>query len=399
MSYTIQQIEEHLVGMGHSSTLAKIRNPYALYERVANTVMSKIDPITTMRLQALTQIVHDDIYDYSLPDDYKKAIDLIPQDERTVSDIVQRQYAGNFDLKKAFHNKEISVEGKDGTKYLRVNWRTTPPKVVHNMNSVTSNGTWSVVAGATNLVADSIYKYSGSASLRFDVASTGDGIQNTSFSAIDLSTWDEVADFFARVYIPDATKVTSITGIFGNDVTTAFWTGVAQTAQADGTAFRNGWNLIKIPWSTATETGTVAPATIDSFKLTFTVSGALADIRVDNITVSVGRPFDLKYYSGYLFQNSSGTWIKQPTSPSDVLLLDEMGLNIFANEALVEMAQQMEGEDSTFDITIARSRLNGDSTSPDPVLRIGYYAKYRSEYPSQSKKAVTRWFTPPRFNR
>lgn len=396
--YTIQQIEEHLTAMGHGSTLAKIRNKYALYERVANTVMSKIDPITTMRIQPLTEIVHDDVYDYSLPDDHKKPIDLIPQDERTINDIASRQYAGNFDLKKAIANQTISIEGKDGTKYLRVNWKTTPPKVVHQLNSLTANGTVATVGTASNLTLDEIYKYSGSGSARFDVASTGDGIKITDFTDLDLEDWDEIADFWARVYLPSTSNLTSITGNWGDDLTTDYWTSTAQTAQADGTAFKTGWNLIKLPWSSAIETGTVDPSEIDEFSLTFTVTGAISDIRVDNITVSVGRPYDWKYYSSYLFQDSSGTWIKQPTTSSDVLLLDEMGLNIFLNEALIEMAQQMEGEDSGFDISIAERRLNGNPQSSDLILRVGYYAAYRGEYPSQSKKAKTSYYSLPRFN-
>jgi len=397
MSYTIQSLEEHLTAMGHGSTLAKIRNKYALYERTANTVMSKIDPITTMRIQPLTEIVHDDIYDYSLPDDHKKPIDLIPQDERTINDIASRQYAGNFDLKKAIANQQISIEGKDGTKILRVNWKTKSPKVVHQLNSLTADGTVAVVGTASNLTLDTIYKYSGSGSARFDVATTGDGIKITDFTDLDLETWDEIADFWVRVYLPSTSGLTSITGNWGDDLTTNYWTSTAQTAQADGTAFKTGWNLIKLPWSSATETGTVIPTAIDEFSLTFTVTGAKSDIRVDNITVSVGRPFDWKYYSSYLFQTSAGVWIKQPTASSDVLLLDEMGLNIFLNEALIEMAQQMEGEDSAFDISIAQTRLNGDGSSPDPILRMGLYANYRSEYPSQSKKAKTSYYSPPRF--
>ena len=397
MSYSIGEIENHLTGMAHGATLNKVRNKYQLFERAANAVLSKIDPVTTIRLQGLSQTVHDDVFNYALPTDYKKPIDLIPQDKRNLSDYARREFLTNFDLKKAIQNKTIAIDGLNGTKVLRANWRTTPPKTIHNMNSLTDNGTWAAVAGATNLVADEIYKYTGSASIRFDVAATGDGIDNTTLDAIDLSDWDEIADFFVWVYMP--TVVTSATFIFGNDLTTDYWTTVAQTTQADGTAFREGWNLLRFPWSTATETGTVAPANIDSAKITFAVASAISAIRVDNITVSVGRPFDIKYYSGYLFQTSGGTWIKQPTTDTDVLQLDEMGLNIFLNEALMEIAQQTEGEDSTFDITIARERLNGDGTSSDPVMRYGLYATYRAEYPSQSKKAVGSYFSPPRFKR
>ena len=206
-----------------------------------------------------------------------------------------------------------------------------------------------------------------------------------------------MADVIIPIYFGSVANLTSITAIWGNDLTTNYWTGVAQTTQADGTAFRAGWNLIKIPWSTATETGTVAPATIDSFKLTIAAIGAISNIRVDNIIFSLGTAFDIKYYSRYLFKNSAGTYLARPTDNSDTVIGDGDVNNIFLYELLKVCAHQIEGEDSGFDINFANSQLNGDPTSPDSIQRMGLYAKVRSENPSQSKKAITSWSSGPRW--
>jgi len=267
------------------------------------------------------------------------------------------------------------------------------------MNSLTSNGTWSAVGSATGLKANTQIKYSGSASIEFDVVASGDGIQNTTASAIDLTTEDELADVIIPIYFGAVSALTSVTAIFGNDLTTAYWTGVAQTAQADGTAFRTGWNLIKVPWSTATETGTVAPATIDSFKLTIQSTGAISNVRVDNIIFSLGTAFDVKYYSKFLFKNTAGTFLTRPASDDDTVIGDGDLNNIFLFELLKECGFQIEGEDSQFDISYANRRLNGDGDSPDPNQRIGLYAKYRQEYPSMSKRAVTSYSSGPTFRR
>lgn len=397
---TILEVKNHLIGMGHGGTLNKIRNFYELCRRAANNVTSKIDPVDTERIAALSSTVHDTLNDYALPSDYKKAIDLYPDSERTHRDTAKRGYPERFDLRKALDNKTISIEGNNGGKYLRINWRSKSPKTLNSCDSLTANGLWSVVATATGLVLDTIYKYSGAGSIRFDVAATGDGIQNTTMTKVDLTDEDEIADVLVAVYLPTTTGLTSVSAIWGNDLTAKFWTGVAQTTQADGTAFKTGWNVLKFAWSAATETGTVDPATIDSFKITFTRTVAIADIRVDNILFSIGRPFDLKYYSKYLFKSAAGTWLPQPTDDGDTLVLgDPVAENIFLYECLMEMAQQMEGEDSTFDISYAQKRLNGDSGSPDPVEQRGLYAKYRSEYPSASKKATTGYNTRPKFRR
>jgi len=389
---TITQAKEHLTGMLHGGSLNKVRNIEAVFERAANTMLLKLDPVDTIRTQPLSNTVHDDIYNYSLPSDYKKIIDLIPQDNRNNSDNALRNYANYFDVQKAIKQKKISIEGSEGSKIIRINWRSRQGKVLSTLNSLTDNGTWSAVGTASNLAQDTIFKKSGNGSIKFDVAASGDGIQNTTLSAVDLTNEDEVADVFAWFYVKNSTdlaNINSVSIIWGNDLTANYWTGVAQTTQADGSAFQVGWNLIKVPWSTATEVGTVDPATIDSAKVTFDVDSAITQIRVDNILFSIGRNFDFKYYGKYIFQNSAGTLISRPTSDDDNVLLDNDAIQIWLLETLIACAQQVEGVDSGFDINWAERELYGVGDKP------GLYNKYRLENPGMSKKAISYWGSAP----
>ena len=386
MSITITQAKENLSAMLHGGTLNRVRNIEAMFERTANTMLQKIDPIDTMRTAPLTNTVHDDIYNYSLPSDYKGLIDLYPQSGRNTQDSSARRYVEKFDLRKEITRKTVSIEGSEGSKIIRINWRSRQGKVLHKMDSVTDNGTWGAVGTATNIEADTITKFSGEGSIRFDSAASGDGIQNTTMTAVSMSDEDEVADIFIPFYIKDSTdlgNITSATFLWGNDLTTNYWTGAAQTTQADGTDFKVGWNQIKVPWSTATETGTVDATTIDSARLTFATSAAISDIRVDNIIFSIGRAFDIKYYSKFIIKNSSGTWITRTTSDDDTVVLDNDAVQIWHLENLIAAAQQVEGADSSFDIGWARSELET------------LYRRYRAEYPSQSKKAITTYSSAP----
>lgn len=363
--------------MLHGGTLNKVRNIEMMFERANNNLLSKIDPVDTIRTAPLTATIHDDIYNYALPSDFKGLIDLYPQDNRNSRDTGLRVSAEPFDLKKLLANKTVSIEGSEGSKIIRINWRNRKGKVLHTMDAVADNGTWIAVAGATGIVADSITKYSGSGAIRFDLAASGDGLQNTTMTALDLTDEDEVADVFIPFFIKNSTdlgRLTSVTPRWGNDLTANYWTGVAQTAQADGSAFKVGWNVIKVPWSTATETGTVAPATIDSFRVIFTTSGAISDIRVDNIIFSIGRNFDIKYYSKYLTKNSSGTWITRNTSDDDTVVLDNDAIQLLHLEDLKAAAQQLEGTDSAFDLNFSEKDLDEQ------------YQIYRTKYPSQTKK-------------
>ena len=379
--------------MGHGSSLAKIRNKYALYERAGNNMRSKTDIVTTIRTAELAQVVHDDQFQYAVPSDYSKIIDLYPARERTNSDFARRTSGVTASLLRQVRDKQIAVESRDGARILVIDWAGNTPKTISKMQSTTG---WVEVGTAANIELDTQYAMSGGKSVKFDIAASGDGIANTALDIFDLSDSEEENDFLMWVYFGDVTNITSITARWGNDLTANYYQSTSQTTQADGTAFQVGWNLIKFPWASATETGNVNTATMDSFRLVFTTTGAISDVRVDNIVASVGNPFEIKYYSNCLFKNTAGTWIKQPTVDTDSIMLDEIGFNIFVYECLMAMAQQMEGEDSGFDIQFAITALNGNPSSGDPALRVGLYARYRTEYPSMAKRTVQKYYNTRR---
>jgi hypothetical protein len=382
--FNVLQLDEHLIGLSHGGTLNKVRNKYAMYERAAATFLQKCKPLETIRLGTLSSVIHDNVYNYPLPSDYNSLLDLFPQDDRSNWDKAFRNPAGQFDREKAIRENTLSIEGDNGTKIIRINWRSRQGTTLHTMDSATANGTWSAVGTASGVQANTIFKITGSASIEFDLAASGDGIENSTMTAVNLTEEDEVADVFAWVYLPSTTGVTSISARWGNDLTANYWSSTAQTTQADGTAFKAGWNLIKFPWSTATEAGTVNPASIDSFRITFAAT-AQNNIRVDNIIFSIGRNFDIKYYSKYLFKNSAGAYISQPTTDSDTVLIDNDSLPIFLMELLKAMAHQVEGEDSAFDLEYAQAELNA------------LYPAFKAEHPDQRVKQVGRYSAGPRW--
>lgn len=394
MSYTIGAVKEHMIGLGHSGTLNRVRNFEAMCERVANTMLSKVKPLELMYIAELAQPIHDQIYDYALQTYFSSLIDVYPVDNRDSLDQGDREYAETFDRRKAIDRNKISIESKNGVKFARIDWPVNAPTVVNAMDSLTANGTWSVVASAANLKIDTLRKMSGTASIEFDVVASGDGIKNTTMTQLNLSAIDGEGDFFLWMYFPTITKLTSISAKWGNDLTLKYWTSVAQTTQADGSAFVAGWNLVRFPWSSATETGVVDDTTIDSFQITVASTGAIAQIRVDNIVVSLGRYFDIKAYSKFLFQDTSGNWEARPTvnSDSDVVMLDADAYQIFLMELLIAMAQQVEGTESAFDVQFAEKALYGDPQSPSTKGRIGLYRLYTNEQPDQRKKVSAKFY-------
>lgn len=396
MSMTVGAFKTNVTGMLHGGTLNKVRNFESAMQRAANTLLMQIDPIDTMRTLPLANTVHDNEFTYPLPSDFKKLIDLYPQVRRQLFDTANRNLAERFDLRKMLVNKTLSIEGSDGTKIIRINWKTRQPQVLNQMNGIDENGLWTPVGSASNVKTDPIDFVSGNGSVKFNLNASGDGIQNTTMQPVDMTVASEVGDFFAWLKIKnsvDLAKVTSASLFWGNDLTTNFWEGIAQSEQADGTAFQVGWNQIMVPWSTATEIGAVDPSAISAAKITLATTGApITQINVDNITCAIGRNFELKEYSKFVIKDSvTGAWKPMAEHDDDIIVLDDDCIQIYILETIIACAQQMEGTDSGFDINWAKGELNGNAKNRIP----GLYSRYRAQYPSQSKQAINYYGSSP----
>ena len=399
MALTILQLKEHLIGSIHGASLNKVKNLTQLINRSGWNLLAQIDPAETKRTQQLTNAIHDDVYDYAAPTDLKgrKIIDIRPQVNRTTSDNFSQGFSEAFDIYKALsEGKEIfHVRHNSGTKSLRIaKGGLTSAITINEVDGVTDNGTWAGSGGASNLTQDTIDYVSGSASLNFDAdTSTTPYVENSTMSEVDLTDHDEKSKLFIWRYFPDASAITDALLRWGND-TSNYWSKTVTTAH-DGAAFQNGWNLLSFDWSTATETGTVAPATIKYARVGMTKNAtADTDFRIDNIISSLGSIFEIEYYSKYLFKTSGGTWIESHTDDTDIINLDTESYNLLIAECMLAISQQIQGEDSNFDMNYYRTMLYGDPAAPSTERRMGAYKQYMASNPSESVKLQSTYYNP-----
>jgi hypothetical protein len=383
MSKTISTFKSELQRKLRGTSLARVADFNSTVGEAAGNLLAEIDPIETVRIAQLSGAVHDDVYDYTAPSDLKgsKIVDIRPQVNRNLSDNPSQRGMQDFDLRKTIADDVFSIYWDDGTKWIRyskdVNSRQ---KVIDGMASLTANGSWSAGDDATSLVKDTVRSISGGASLKFNLsgATTAGYIENSTLTAVDLTSHDEQSSLFLWVYIPDSSIITNYILRWGND-SSNYWSQTV-TQQAFG-SFQNGWNFLKFDWNGATETGTVAPATIDYVRITVTYDGtADTDLRVDQLFSSIGEETETVYYSKYLFRNTSGTWLEAPTADTDVINLDTDSYNILLYEAARIVTQEVGGEDSRSDYQYHTAMLYGDGNMP------GLYKLYKRSNLSQSEK-------------
>lgn len=358
MAYTISNLKNELTGVLHGTSLSKVQGLDVLIDRAARRLVNDIDPIETVRIVQISNGIFDKVYDYPAPSDLKgdRIIDIRPQARRELRDKFFQVYNEDFDRNKTIsierhHRDEFSIQFNNGVKSLRIVKDLISPILIHNLDTIDENGTWSVGDDATNLREDNINFVQGSGSLRFDTSGAGTTafLENSDFQPIDLSRDENQGSLFLFVFLPDPSLVTSWNLRWGND-TLNFW-DVTVTTAFDSTVFQTGWNQLKFDWNGATVTGTPDSTAVDYSRITLTYDGtADTDYRVDNLTSNLPEIFELEYYSKFLFQDATTlAFQERVTDDTNIVNLDTDAYNLLFNLVAYFVAQQVQAENASFD--------------------------------------------------
>jgi hypothetical protein len=386
MAYLISNLKDDLETKFHGSSLNKLKG--SIYNKIyeaARNVLNGMDPVDTIRTAQITNAIYDDVYSYVAPTDLKddKIVALYPQANATAADNFSNVYSEGFTLNK--FRETLNVRYNSGVKTLRLSKETTAGSTLNTCDSVTANGTWAVGGSGADIAADSLYKISGSASLKFTINSGGTSsyIENSTMTAVDLSGFENNGAMFAWVYIPSTTVITAVALRWGSSSSDYY--SVSVTAAHDQTAFVTGWNLLRFDWQGLTPTGTPVDTAIDYVRVTFThTTAGTTPVRVDSVMAKLGAIWEIDYYSKYLFRNTSGTWIEKPTAETDIVNLDTTGYNVLLYEVCLICAHELQGEDSRYDMDYFREKrkeawdaYTGNNKSQTMKKQSSYYSMRR----------------------
>jgi len=352
--------------------------------RVVRNVISEVKLRSQKRKSRLAPNLFSDIYTYSAP------VDLDEQAISGISPQVDREgwsdwglvTVEEFDIKKSVSDRLVAVDDHDDIKKLLISKDINDNTMsISSLDSITSGGgTWEVVGGATNLVADSSDYIKGSGCLVYDIDATSTttaGIRNTGLDVFDFTEYQS-SSIFHWVYIQNTTGITSYTLKVGSS--TANYYTKTVTSTNEGTSFVTGWNLLRFDMANATVVGTPVLTTFNYVeiymnKLTSKVSET--GYRADYLEAKIGKIYDLYYYSDYGWQNSSGTWIEESTDDSDILNASNGEYELFIQKGVEIIGPDVE-EDKRADIAARKfQQLKDDYEMANPddslILQIEYY--------------------------
>ena len=386
---TIANFKSDLIRKLHGTSLSKVQSVNDTIAEAGRNVLTRLDPQETIRITNIENALFDDVTSYTTPSDLKqdKIVDIRPQVGREYGDQYTKRMIADFG--RSAGNHDFNVLYKNGTKFLQLKEDVKGTKTV--ISEVNSTSGWSAGDAASNLTLDSLNYITGSKSINFDIGTTpATGyVENSTLPAVDLSETTVANSGFVWVFLPDATKVTSITGRIGSS--SSNYLSQTVTTTHDTQAFFSGWNLLRFELGEATETGTVDYSSITYFRLTIAHNGTGdTDYRLDSITVGVGEIYEMVYYSDAIFKGTDGSYKSVPTLDTDTIQLETDAYNIMLYECAYILSQEIQGENGAFDESFFDKTLNGDSRKP------GLYRRYHMMYPSQNKKARSQYYQMPR---
>jgi len=314
-------------------------------------VISDFDLRSTRRKAQLTPNLFTGIYEYAAPSDLKSygIITIEPQTNRQrnqFSLVPYEQFGRRQD------SNSIAVNDYDFIRKVMVNTNVDDKNITLSELDTTSSGggAWSGFGDVTTVSADSDDYVHGSASLTWNInadAGTTAGIVNSTLNSSDLSDYfNGNGAVFVWAKITDKTNITNFILRIGSSASA--YHSKTITAASDGTAFRNGWNLLRFDMSSLTDTGSpdntaITYAAIYMTKTTGKVSET--DYRFDYLTVKRGEINNLIYYTKYGWQTSSGTYLENSTVDSDLLNADTDEYNLIIDKATELAAMEVDEYD------------------------------------------------------
>jgi len=357
MSYTIQTLINDVSSVIHGTTANKVPNIYGHINRAARDLLLDVDPKETQRIVQLASQVFNDVFDYPIPADVKgdRLVDLRLTAGRTPREVFVQDYAVTFDSTKSLGlSNGLYTQWNTGVKSLRIEapFLTAPVQ----LSSTSTTTGWAATTGASDLSLDNTNYVAGGGALVFnlDAGSATGYVENSSLTPLDLSAHLNESTLFTWVYFPTGADMTSVTLFWGSS-TSDYYSSTA-TANQQGVAFQNGWNLVAFPWVSATVVGSPDDTSIDYVRVSFAYDSTLqTGVKVCNIVSTLGYIFELQYYSKYMFRNASTNVFQETVTDSTdnnlVVNLDTESYNLLFNKTAFYVAQALQGADAAYDAT------------------------------------------------
>lgn len=361
--------------------------------RAVREVLSDIDMRSMIRKSALSPNLFNSFYEYTCPTDMKseKVTDIKPQIDRGKYDYWRLTTPEEFDRLKGTEGTDeygdpvsiskgtqwrgenlVAISSRDFVRKLLLSRPIDDTSVtIDGLNAV---GDWVLFGDGTNLTADSSNYVKGSASINWDItaaAGTTAGIAKTFTDTFDVSAYYSLGYAFVWAYVTSATNLTNyilhIQSSSGNYIT------ITVTTNNEGASFYAGWNLLRFNFANLSATGTLDQDACNYVALYMTKDAAKVsetDYRFDNLVLKIGDHYNVIFYSKYGWQSSTGTYLEDATTTTDLLNCDTDEYNLIIEKTAQFMEEHLKnfGEADKHEARYERKKAKYITENPSQAL-------------------------------
>jgi hypothetical protein len=344
-TYTYSQLKADINGNIHNK-MGLLSNPRNTINRAVRDARA-IGIRSAIRRATSPANLFNGVFEYSWPADAdgNMVVGIQPQTgERENDGGYELTTEEEFDLYKNSKSNLLSFSHNSlTTKLLASVLVDDLSLIVGGLDSTTGDeGTWSAFGNASNVAQDTYDFVKGYASLKFDLTSGGTtaGVANSDIRDYNLTEYKSNGSVFVWVYISATTGITNAIIRLGSDSSNYY--SMTATTTNSGAAFSVGWNLIRFDFTGKTTTGTPVDATCDYAAVYFTKDSGQTgtSFRFDHIILKRGKIHNVIYYSRYMWQNTSGTYLENSTSDTDYLNCETDEYDLFVEKGTEYAARE-----------------------------------------------------------
>lgn len=361
---------------------------YGAIDEGRRNMKKRINPPEMVRTFTLEDALYGHVNEYAVPEEmsYDDVIMIQKLETRhgtnvdTLVDPMSLVHRKDF-WKKDKHYGELrnvmTINYKNGLKTASIHRPTglhPLQMMIHNLDSLNKNGTFTVGGNIGNLRVDHLNREQGKGSFSFDINDSGTSgfIETMDMESFKISSFLDRGALFQRFFTSLPKEITSISlSLFSSP--TDYYRYTVNGPHNQSTGFLDGWNQLK--FLIEVYSGNPNPDALIGFKLEVTTTGNHVGLcRFDELIARKGEVYEITFESRYCIINpDTGQWIRRATKGTDEIVFEDDSYGIFVLEVALALQKELysNGAVAKADVSSTESDLESAYTE--------YQKKHKSE--------------------
>lgn len=386
--YNIFNLRTDVARKLSTSTPSSSLDFYGAIDEARRNVKKRINPPEMVRTFTLEDAIYGHVNKYAVPEEmsYDDVIEVKKLETRHGTNVDTLVNPMSLVYRKRFNAKDkhygelrnvMTINYENGLKTASIHNPTgLKPRqmMIHDMDSLSENGTFNVGGNIGNLQIDYLNREQGRGSFSFDINNSGTSgfIETMDMTAFDISSFLNKGAIFERFFTSLPLEITSISlSLFSSP--TDYYRFTVNGPHNQSTGFLDGWNQLK--FKIEPYLGNPNPEQLIGFKLEITTTGnTVGTCRFDELIARSGDVYEITFESRYCIINPvSGQWIQRATKGTDELVFEDDSYDVFVLETAMALMKELYSNGA-----VAKADISSTESDVEKA-----YAEYRMKHKSE----------------